>query len=373
MKLVIFGNGVISKTFQIIHDIPLKTISVDIASETQPDYIGDICDDVIKRKLLDEDDILVDLTNGQDTFLTADWCWRNNVNYINADISSQDSDLSINGDIEKRYDKFIKIANERKIGKTILFSQGMNPGMVSVYFNKLIKDYDINTKEIKEVQVSEIDTQFSDMMPKKQTVISTWCIDSLFEDGIAESSLWKKEYWQSKVDLKQNARDNIYWAKNPWFNEFKTMLSGNHEEIYEIGKTFDLPVCFSYKPPIQFGEATKNLNILDNINKHIMNMDDVVCGENIVGTHIIMKNEKEYWCGSRLFIENVKKLIKREIKSPVLNATSVLTAAGVIAGVHWIIENKNRGYVMPLEMDIEYTIKKAKPFLGDFFVGELKN
>ena len=373
MKLVIFGNGVISKTLQIIHDFELKTISIDISKEAEPDIIGDICDDILKKNLLDKDDILVDLTNGQDTFLTANWCWQNNINYINADISSQDSDELINGDIEKRYDKFIKIANERKKGSTILFSQGMNPGLVSVYFNKLIQDYNINTKEIKEVQISEIDTQFSDLMPEKQTVISTWCIDGLFEDGIAKSSIWKKEYWQSKLDLNSNARDNIYWAKNPWYNQFKTMLSGNHEEIYEIGKTFDVPVCFSYKPPIQFGEATKNLNILENINKHIMNTDDIICGENVVGAHILMKNEQEYWCGSKLSIDNAKKLIKRKIKSPVLNATSILTAAGVIAGIHWIIENKNRGYVMPLEIDIDYTIKKAKPFLGDFFIGELKN
>ena len=370
MKLVIFGNGAISKTFQMIHNFNLEVISVDIDEKTKPTYIGNIHDRRLKEKLLNTDDILIDLTNGQDSYNTADWCYQKNINYINADIGVQSRNGKVVS-VEVGYDIFLEISKNRKIGSTTLFSQGMNPGMVSVYFNKLLKEYNIDTKEILEVHVSEIDTQICDKTSQKNTIISTWCVDGVFEDGISESCITNKNYWKSKLKIKSKAKENTYWSKNPWYGKFETMLSGNHEEIYEIGKTYDIPVCFSYKPPVQFSEASKNLRSLTGLNKHIMSIDDTISGENIVGIYIVMKNGEEYWCGSNLSIHDAKKLIKRNIQNPILNATAVLTAGGVIAGTYWIIENRDRGYVMPLQMDTDFVLEKIKPFLGKFFLGKL--
>ena len=145
------------------------------------------------------------------------------------------------------------------------------------------------------------------------------------------------------------------------------MLSGNHEEIYEIGMTYDIPVCFSYKPPVQFNEAIKNLNDIKDYKRHVMSIKDTMLGSNVVGIYILTKDNKEFFVGSKLTINEAKKLIKRNVNDLILNATSVLTAAGVIAGVHYLIENPTKGYIMPLDCDQDFLIKKAMPFLGDFY------
>lgn len=370
MRGIIFGNGAIAKSLQMIHDFDFEIITVDIDEKTKPNIVGNIHDPNLKQKLLKSNDIFIDLTNGQDSYMAADWCYQRNINYINADIGVQSRFGKIVS-LEKAYDIFLDLSERRTGGATILFSQGMNPGMVSVYFNKLIQEYQLDTAEIKEVHISEIDTQICDRVSKKNTIISTWCVSGLLEDGISKSCITDRDYWKKKLKIKSKANENIYWSRNPWYGKFETMLSGNHEEIYEIGRTYKIPVCFSYKPPVQFSEGAKYLKNLTGLDKHIMSLDDTISGENIVGTYIIMKNGDEYWCGSNLSIHDAKKLVKRLIEKPILNATSALTAAGVIAGVHWILRNRNKGYVMPLKMDTEYVLKKAKPFLGNFFIGKL--
>jgi homospermidine synthase len=369
MNIIIFGNGAISKTFQMIHNFDLEIKNVDIDEKTKPDIVGNILDDDLKKRLLKSGDILVDLTNGQNNFLTADWCWKNNVCYINADIGILEENNHSN--IDKLYKKFVNISNERKTGSTILFSQGMNPGLVSVYFKKLIKEFNIKPEDIQEVHISEIDTQISNkIVEAENSIIGTWCIEGLFEDGIGNSSLHMKDYWASKIKIKEHARENLYWTKNPWFGKFPTMLSGNHEETLEIGSTFNVPVCFSYQPPSQFTDRTKNLiSLPKNINKVIMTYSNTISGNNVVGIYLLLKNGEEYWCGSNLSINDVRKLIKREIENPIINATSVLTAAGVIAGVEWIIKNKDKGYIMPLSMDEDFVIEKALPYIGEFKIG----
>lgn len=364
MRIIIFGNGAISKTVQAINDFKQEIIVADIDKKTNPDIVCDINDRDKIKTFVKEDDLLVDLTNDQNTFLIADWCYKNNVNYINADIGTVG-----NLTTKEIYNLFLKEKNKRKgkVGKTVLYSMGMNPGMVSAYLKKAIKDFSLEKEMIEEIHVSEIDSQISDKMAEKKTIIGTWCIQGIFEDGITESALYKTDYWENKLNLNKKAKNNIYWTKNPWYKKFNTILSGNHEEIYEIGMEYDVPVCFSYKPPVQFMESTKNLTSIKKYKKHIMSLDDTISGDNVVGIYILTKDKKEIFVGSKLNINQVKKLIKRKIKNLTLNATSVLTAGGVIAGIKYILKHKNKGYIMPLDCEHDFLIKEAMPFLGEFY------
>ncbi len=170
--------------------------------------------------------------------------------------------------------------------------------------------------------------------------------------------------------IKKQARNNHYWTKNPWDGKFNTYLSGNHEEIYEIGKRHDVPVCFSYKSPVQFNEASKYKEIDFNFKPHIMS-EDTICGHNTVGIYLRTKNGKEYWCGSKLDINQARSKIRNQVEDLTLNATTVLTASGVYAGVMYLMNHPEKGWVMPLDIDSKFIIKEAKKFLGDYFIGEL--
>lgn len=368
MKVVIFGNGAIGKTLRAIEDLGLEVISVDSNETTKPDIVGDINSD-LKEKLLLPGDILVDLTANNDAVPVSDWCFNKNVCYLNSDMSSPD----MFADVEKRFDELRILFEEKNKSKgpTVLYCQGMNPGMVSHYFAELTKKFNIQDEEIEEVHVSEIDTQISDKMPDKNTLISTWCVTGNFQDTLDESSLHKKDHWRNQLgEIKERARDNHYWTKNPWDGKFNTYLSGNHEEIYEIGKTHNVPVCFSYKSPVQFNEGSKKMEREGKFQSHIMS-EDTICGHNTVGIYLRTKAGKEYWCGSKLDIKEARSKVRNAVENPILNATTVLTASGVYAGIRYLMENPNKGWIMPLEADSEFMVNQAKKFLGEYFIGEL--
>jgi len=370
MKVVIFGNGSIGKTLRAIENLKSDIVSIDLDSTTKPNIVGDINNVSLRSKFLNRGDILVDLTANNDAVPISEWCFEGGIGYINSDMSS--SSLMVN--IEKRFKEIrsiFKIKNRKK-GSTILYCHGMNPGMVSHYFYEILSTFNLKSSDIEEVHISEIDTQISDRMPEIGTLISTWCVSGNLTDTLDNSSLNNKFYWKNKlVCIKNKARDNHYWTKNPWDGKFNTYLSGNHEEVYEIGKTYDVPVCFSYKSPMQFNEGSKHMGRKNVFKSHIMS-DDTICGHNTVGIYLRDKSGIEYWCGSKLDIFKARKMIRNKIDNLVLNATTVLTAAGVHAGIKYIIENPEKGWIMPLETKSSFMIKEALGFLGDYFIGKMK-
>jgi len=70
-----------------------------------------------------------------------------------------------------------------------------------------------------------------------------------------------------------------------------------------------------------------------------------------------------YWYGSRLSIEQARKL------APYNNATSLQVAAGVLGAVVWAMENPNAGVVEPDDLDYRRVVYIADPYLGEI-IGE---
>jgi homospermidine synthase len=66
-----------------------------------------------------------------------------------------------------------------------------------------------------------------------------------------------------------------------------------------------------------------------------------------------------YWYGSRLAIEEARRLV------PYNNATSLQVTATVLAGVVWALENPERGIVEPDEMEFRRILDICRPYLGE--------
>ena len=86
--------------------------------------------------------------------------------------------------------------------------------------------------------------------------------------------------------------------------------------------------------------------------------DDIVSGIDELGILICGNEHGAYWYGSRLDIEEARRL------APFNNATTLQTAAGVLGGVVRAIENPARGLVEPEYMDHERVLEVAEPYLG---------
>jgi homospermidine synthase len=86
--------------------------------------------------------------------------------------------------------------------------------------------------------------------------------------------------------------------------------------------------------------------------------EQIVSGIDELGILLCGNPKGVYWYGSRLAIDEARAL------APYNNATTLQTAAGVLGGLIWAIENQGRGVVEPDAMDHERIMRMAQPYLG---------
>ena len=87
--------------------------------------------------------------------------------------------------------------------------------------------------------------------------------------------------------------------------------------------------------------------------------DEIVGGMDELGVLLMGNAKGVYWYGSRLSIEEARKL------APFNNATSLQVAAGVLAGVVWALRHPHANVVEPDDIDHEMVLTIAKPYLGE--------
>ena len=83
-------------------------------------------------------------------------------------------------------------------------------------------------------------------------------------------------------------------------------------------------------------------------------MDEITTGIDELGVLLMGQPSGVYWYGSRLSIDEARRL------APHNNATSLQVTAAVLAGMVWAIENPRRGIVEPDEMDFERVLEIAR-------------
>jgi homospermidine synthase len=88
-------------------------------------------------------------------------------------------------------------------------------------------------------------------------------------------------------------------------------------------------------------------------------MDEIFDGVDELGALLMGHGKNAYWFGSRLSIEQARKL------APYNNATSLQVAAGVLGAVVWAMENPRAGVVEPDDIDYRRVLYIADPYLGE--------
>ena len=88
-------------------------------------------------------------------------------------------------------------------------------------------------------------------------------------------------------------------------------------------------------------------------------MDEISHGIDELGVLLMGPRKGVYWYGSRLSIEEARRV------APHNNATSLQVTAAVLAGIVWAIEHPLRGIVEPDEMDFARILEICRPYLGD--------
>jgi len=186
---------------------------------------------------------------------------------------------------------------------------------------------------------------------------------------------------QVKIEQSQEDKDKAIGEKNIDGYEIVGALI-RHGEAYSISKYFTTKDG-SYRPTVYYcyqpcdstiaslrefaGENYCSYNNRKPERQRILYENDILSGSDTLGCMFGgYDDEHIWWTGTSLNIEDAR------ILAPLQNATTIQVAIGLVAGICWAIENPDRGVVRPEDLDTDFILSIAKPYLGTFISQEFE-
>jgi homospermidine synthase len=288
-------------------------------------------------------------------------------------------------------------------GPTAVLTHGANPGLVSHFVKQALVDIARDSDHsaeipvdragwgqlaerlgVKVIHIAERDTQIANTPKEPGEFVNTWSIDGFFSEGSQPSELgWGTHEKHFPADGRRHdfgSQAAIYLLRPGAGTRVRswTPLEGSylgflitHGESISIADYLTLrdgervryrPTChYAYHP---CDDAVLSLHELAGKNWHLQSrkrlmMDEISKGVDELGVLLMGAEKGIYWYGSRLSIEEARRV------APHNNATSLQVTAAVLAGIVWAIEHPRRGLVEPEELDFARILEVAGPYLGD--------
>src|SRR3954468_17178914 len=288
-------------------------------------------------------------------------------------------------------------------GPTAVITHGANPGLVSHFVKQALIDVarDIDPTgetptdragwarlaerlQVKAIHIAERDTQVSSIPKEPGEFVNTWSIEGFFSEGSQPAELgWGTHERHFPADGRRHdfgSQAAIYLLRPGAGTRVRswTPLEGpylgfliTHGESISITDYLTIrdgdtvrhrPTChYAYHP---CDDAVLSLHELAGKNWHLQTrkrlmMDEITGGIDELGVLLLGPRKGVYWYGSRLSIEEARRV------TPHNNATSLQVTAAVLAGIVWAIEHPRRGIVEPDEMDFARILDICRPYLGE--------
>ena len=300
----------------------------------------------------------------------------------------------------------LKAKEKHPGGTTAISTCGANPGMVSWFVKQalvnLASDMGVETEEpktgdregwaklmqtlgVKGVHVAERDTQRAREPKPFGTFWNTWSVEGFIAEGLQPAELgWgSHETWKPKnarkhkkgskaaIYLEQPGADTLVRTWCPTHGAQYGLLV-THNEAISIADYFTVrdeddkvafrPTChYAYHPcndaVLSLYEMFGNGGQAQAV-QHVLTEDELVDGADELGVLLYGHAKNAYWYGSRLTLEQARKL------APNQNATGLQVSSAVLAGMVWALENPDVGIVEADEMDYRRCLEIQKPYLG---------
>jgi homospermidine synthase len=290
---------------------------------------------------------------------------------------------------------------------TAVITHGANPGLVSHFVKQALIDIARDADPaiempaapptnradwgllaerlgVKVIHIAERDTQVAALAKEPGEFVNTWSIDGFFSEGSQPAELgWGTHERHFPADAGRHdfgSQAAIYLMRPGAATRVRswTPLEGpylgfliTHGESISIADYLTVrdgdavryrPTChYAYHP---CDDAVLSLHELAGKNWHLQTrkrlmMDEIASGTDELGVLLMGPRKGPYWYGSRLSIEEARRI------APHNNATSLQVTAAVLAGIVWAIEHPRRGIVEPEELDFARILEIAGPYLGD--------
>jgi homospermidine synthase len=299
----------------------------------------------------------------------------------------------------------LALRDEEPDGPTAVLTHGANPGLVSHFVKEALLTiaHDTGVEAatptdragwaalaeqlgVRVIHIAERDTQVADGQAKRPgEFVNTWSIDGFVGEGCQPAELgWGSHEQTFPHDGRRHAfgRDSAIYLERPGAGtrvRTWTPLEGpfqgflvTHNESISISDYYTLrdeAGAVAYRPTVHYAyhpcdDAVLSLHELAGKNwtmqpEQRLMMDEITHGIDELGVLLMGHARGAYWYGSRLSIDEARRL------APNNNATSLQVTAPVLAGMIWAMVNPARGIVEPDEMDHDFVLEIARPYLGE--------
>jgi homospermidine synthase len=286
---------------------------------------------------------------------------------------------------------------------TAVIAHGANPGLVSHFVKQAVLDIARDTGKpvaapkdrdgwarlgrdlgVKVIHIAERDTQLAREPKQPGEFVNTWSIDGFVSEGCQPAELgWGTHERHFPHDAERHGYgcDSAIYLKRPGAGtrvRSWTPLEGpyhgflvTHNESISISDYFSLREGgkVTYRPTVHYAyhpcdDAVLSLHEIAGKNWHMQDrkrlvVDEITSGIDELGVLLLGHAKGAYWYGSRLSIEETRKLV------PHNNATSLQVTAAVLAGVIWAMENPRAGVVDADQIDYARALDITRPYLGE--------
>ena len=366
-------------------------------------------------------DMIIDLAWNIDCWAILDWCRTNRVLYVNTSVEEWDPYRDDKRTDPTQYTLYARHMKLRKLmeakwgrekGTTAIVDHGANPGLVSHFTKKALIDIarkilkekpsDPRARDLKKyleeknfpkvaqatgvkvIHISERDTQITDAPKKMNEFVNTWSIEGFYEEGVAPAEMgWgthERKLPKDGYEHKEGPKNQICLGTlgmntlvRSWVpcGEINGMVIRHGEAfslsdrltVWENGKAV-------YRPTVHYAYCPSDAAI---VSLHELRMrqykmqekerilaDDITEGRDELGVLLMGHDFKSWWCGSLLDIHTTRKLVAHQ------QATVLQVAVSVVAAALWMIKNPKEGFLLPDDIDHEFILKFATPYIVPF-------
>lgn len=372
----------------------------------------------VLEKYVGKGDLIIDLAWNIDAGDILTWCHEHDVLYINTSIELWDP-YAMGADVlpqqKTLYVRHMElrkmIKSWQKPGPTAVIEHGANPGLVSHWTKvaleaigegilkkgtrrereDLIEQHlaDANYPRlaqatgVKVIHISERDTQISSKPKEVGEFVNTWSVAGFHEEGTSPAEMgWGTHERRlpdeaqvhsfgpgNQICLGQMGMDT--WIRS-WIpsGEINGMVV-RHGEAFTMSDFLTVwdgenPI---YRPTVHYAylpcDAALASLIEMKMNRYelprkmrIMN-DDIISGADELGVLILGHDLTGWWVGSRLTIQETRRLV------PGQNATTLQVAASILGALFWMIKNPSEGVKVPDQLPHKEVLSVANPYLGE--------
>ena len=285
---------------------------------------------------------------------------------------------------------------------TALVTHGVNPGLVSHFTKQALLDMarDLGRAvarpqsraqwarlamelEVKVIHIAERDSQVSCHPKRHNEFVNTWSVEAFVSEGCQPAELgWgthEKSLPAGARSHMTGGRAAIYLDRpgvSVWVRSWTPLEGSFHGLLITHAESISIAEYLTviegdaaiYRPTVHYAyhpcdDAVLSVHELNGRGLHLQSSrrvlkEEIAHGMDELGVLLCGNPAGVYWYGSRLTIAQAREL------APFNSATTLQTAAGVLAGMDWVLKNDGRGVVEPEALDFERALAVARPYLG---------